>query len=177
MSDDLGPNDLPEIPDDDADPSHDDALVNALRSALPPDLPPPGLTDRAKALVTLFDLDRDLAELLESAAVEPVGMRGTTVAGEQLTFRLRGGDVVVETEVRSGALTGVVVLGDVAQVVLDSEHGEVAIADVDDAGRFAFPRVASRVVRLRLRLLREAGDTGRAPVTSDWFLLQNPGAS
>jgi hypothetical protein len=174
MTDDLGPT-VPGDPGDDADPQHDDALVDALKAALPPDPLPPGLLDRARSLSTLLDLDRDLAELLESSAAEPAGMRGTAIAPERSTFRSPGGDVVVETTHRAGGLTGVVVRGDVVEVGLESEHGGVATAEVDELGRFAFPAVPATVVRLRFRLRPSGSD--RAPVTSEWFLLENPGPS
>lgn len=147
------------------EPSEDELwFLDALRRAIPADRVPDGLIQRSVGLVSLMDLDRDLAELLESAEPELIGMRGGSDQVEALRFEMAEGGVSIELVLERDAIVGTVLAGDVDQVVLESGEGDLHTSRVDSVGQFELPTTAVRVLRLRL-----LHPTAR-PITTDWFL-------
>jgi hypothetical protein len=147
------------------DEARDARLLGELGSALGPDPSPPGLVGRAEGLLAFAGVDRELAELLDTSAAEPVGVRGPADAAGALVFEVGDGSVSVEVTVTADRLDGQVLAGEPTEVALEHVTGAVHSCPVDDLGRFTFSGVASGPGRLRLR----GGST--RPVTTDWFLI------
>ena len=142
----------------------DAQLLAELRSVLGDDPAPAGLVERAEGLVAYADVDRDLAALLDEAALEVAGTRGSTAADNRLAFETADPTQSVEVVLTRDALEGQVLAGDLASVELETLTGHRFAAAVDELGRFTvmdFPHGPAR--------LRWAGANG--PVTTDWFLL------
>ncbi len=145
--------------------SADDArLLADLGQALGRDDPPEGLVGRAEGLVAFMDVDRELVELLDAAAAEPVGSRGLGVS-DRLAFELADGSVSLELSLDGHVLAGQILSGGVVEVTVLRLDGEVATSTVDDLGQFSLRPVPAGPVRLRLR-----DGSGRTLVT-DWFLV------
>jgi hypothetical protein len=149
---------------DEADNHADARLVAELGRALGPDMPPPGLVERANGLLAFAGLDREIAQLLEMSSGELVGTRGPAAPGAALRFEVADGSVAVEVSPASGRIDGQVIAGAITEVVLERVSGPSAHAAVDDLGRFAFESAGTGPVRLALRGARPE------PVATDWFL-------
>ena len=139
-------------------------LLAALDRALPSDRMPAGMTQRADALVSMLDLDRDLAALLEAPDPELVGMRGGAALSEALRFEVGDGAIAVEVTIERKALSGTVLRGDLTEVVLEGSAGDLHTSSVDAFGQFEFPATTEHILRLRLVT------TSARSVTTDWFL-------
>jgi hypothetical protein len=151
--------------DDDAVTEDEARLLAGLAEVLGPDDLPPGLVSRAEGLVAFMDVDSELAELLEGAAAEPVGARGSATATERLAFETADGSIALEVVVERDVVTGQVLAGALSEVVLEHLDGSVVTAVVDELGRFSIDRTRSGSVRILLQV-------GSAqPVRTDWFLL------
>lgn len=142
----------------------EERLLADLGAALGPDVVPAGLVARAEGLVVFMDVDRELVELLDAAAAEPVGSRGLGTV-DRLAFDLGDGTISLELWLDRAVPVGQVLSGDVVEVVLEGLGGVLATSAVDALGRFSLRSVPTGPVRLRL----EDG-TGR-PLATDWFLL------
>lgn len=146
--------------------SADDArLIERLGRALGPDPAPEGMLGRLEGLLAFRDVDRELMQLLQDAAPEPAGMRGTAGVQDRLAFELGDGSVSVELVPERGLLRGQVLAGEVTEVALERLAAESRTSAVDALGRFTFDDPAAGPARLRLR--------GRAtgPWTTGWFLI------
>ena len=141
-------------------------LLAELGQAIGSGTVPPGLIERAEALVAFAGFDSQLARLLEAESGELAGTRGAAGMADALRFQVDDGSVAVELLVARGRLAGQVVCGAVTQVVLEHVSGAAATTAVDDLGRFAFEQPAAGPVRLRLLGVQ----IGQHPVATDWFL-------
>jgi hypothetical protein len=149
-------------------PAEDARLLDELRAALGDDPAPPGFIARAEGLVAYAGVDRELAELLETAAAEPAGLRSRPDAAAQpLVFEVADGSISVELVIGRDRLDGQVHSGTLTEVVLERPGGDIRSSGIDELGRFAFTPVAAGPARLRLR---SPGDPTRS-VTTDWFLV------
>jgi len=124
---------------------------------------PAGLVARAEGLLAYADLERELVELLDSAAAEPAGSRGVPSA-DSLIFELGSGSVSLELRVRGDAVVGQLLDGRLVAVTLQVIGSEALTAPVDALGRFSL----SPAPRGPARLLLDDG-TGR-PLATDWFV-------
>jgi hypothetical protein len=150
---------------DDETLSEDEArLLADLARALGPDVPPAGLVTRAEGLVAFMDVDRELVELLDEAAAEPVGSRGTSTSG-RLGFELGNGSISLEVSFDGEVPEGQVLSGNVVAVSLEGLGGVLDSSAVDALGRFSLRSVPTGPVRLRLE------DGSGRPLATDWFLL------
>ncbi len=149
--------------------AEDAALVERLGSALGPDPQPDGMQHRLEVLFALRDMDRELMQLLQEAAAEPAGMRGTATATDRLAFELANGSVSVELVPERDLLRGQVLAGDITEVVLERTTRARSTAQVDRLGRFSFE--APTPGPARLRLLGPDFDADARQLTTDWFLL------
>jgi hypothetical protein len=152
--------------DDGSFPVDDARLLADLGAALGADDLPDGLLERADGLLAWKGVDHELAALLDDAAAEPAGVRGTAsgAAAGVTTFATPTGDLVLEVVLTGSRLTGQVLVGAPTSVVLERHDGS-AEAAVDDVGQFVFAAVEPGVARLRV-----APGTGD-PIVTDWFLL------
>jgi hypothetical protein len=146
--------------------SEDARLLAELGQALGPSTQPPGLVERVEALVVFADFDRQLARLMETESGELVGTRGAATPTEAMRFQVDYGSVAVEVLVARGRLSGQVLAGAIAEVVLEPLSGPAVTAAVDDLGQFAFEQPGTGPVRLGLRGVQ----IGPTPVATDWFL-------
>jgi len=140
-------------------------LLAEIGRAIGPDALPPGLVERAEGLAAFANIDLELAELLDTAAAEPAGVRGSATTGRPLAFQVADGSIAIEVVVDRDRLAGQVHAGAVTDVDLEHPTGAVGTAAVDDLGRFSFARPGSGPTRLRLW----GGFT--RPVVTGWFLL------
>jgi hypothetical protein len=147
------------------DQADDARLLGELGAALGPDPSPAGLVARAEGLLAFAEVDRELAELLDASAAEPVGVRGPGDVAGALVFEVGGGSVSVEVTVTGDRVDGQVLAGEPTEVVLERVSGPAHPCPVDELGRFTFSGVVPGPGRLRLR-----GGSAR-PVTTDWFLI------
>jgi hypothetical protein len=139
-------------------------LLAELRLALGPDAAPPDLVRRAEGLLAFADVDRELVELLDGAAAEPVGSRGPDTRGV-LSFELEDGRVSLEVLVDGDTVSGQLLSGQVAEVELVSLDGASLVDRVDALGRFSLSPAPSGPCRLRL------DDGSGRPLATEWFLL------
>jgi hypothetical protein len=129
----------------------DDALLADLAEALRETRPLiDGVAARAKGAFTWRTIDDELltAELsFDSAHAAQATRRVASGGGRVLVFRteLRS----VEVEVLSDRVVGQFIPPTSGQVEVESEHGIVAAADVDDLGFFLIEPVPQGLVRLR----------------------------
>jgi hypothetical protein len=148
----------------DALPPDDARLVDDLRAALGPDPLPAGLLDRAAGLLGWMDVDHELATLLEEAAVEPSGTRGSGDA-TVMTYEVADGSVTVELVVGWGELRGQVLSGDVTLVLVERSGGDTQDVPLDELGQLAATGLPHGPARLRL--VRGSA----LPVVTEWFVL------
>lgn len=159
-------------------------LLAGLRDALDVDAPPAGLVERAEGLVAYFELDSDLAALLDEPAPELAGVRGPAGTDDRLTFETADGSLSVEVVLSRERLSGQVLAGDGVQVVLETLAGAQLTAAVDPLGRFRFDDPPAGPARLCWAPARPTSSPEpatpaatkpspptEAPVTTDWFLL------
>lgn len=151
--------------DDDVLSAEDARLLDRLAAALGPDPQPEGMVYRLEGLLAFRDVDRELLELLQEAAAEPVGMRGDTETADRLVFQLGDGSVSLELHLDRDRLSGQLLDGEVTEVALERLAGPPVVSGVDPLGRFTFERPDPGPARLRLQAA-----AGQALAT-DWFLL------
>src|SRR5688572_18870635 len=135
---------------DETVPARDARLLDELGEALGPDVPPPGLVERAAGLLAFAEVDRELAELLDASAAEMAGMRGAATGAEPLVFEVADGSVAVEVTLAGDRLDGQVLSGAPVEVALQHVTGPARTCPVDELGRFSFDRPAAGPTRLRL---------------------------
>lgn len=150
--------------DDNEFTSADEALARLVRDALGADPLPPGLLDRAAELVTMADLDAELASLADESVEELAGLRGGAAAPTVHRFTSPDGAVTVELTVATGRLDGVVVGPPVDVVVVQRADGTRVTGVVDELGQFTVDGLPAGPARLVV---------GNPPalVATDWFVL------
>ncbi len=151
------PPDPDEISDDEA------PLLAELGRAVGSDPVPDGLIERAAGLVAWFDVDAEIAALLDEAA-EPAGTRGGTTTA--VRFATADRSTEIELDIDGDRIVGFVLAGSARSVVAVRADGHASPAvEVDDLGRFEL--VAGAGGPHRLRLVDPVG----AAVMTDWFVL------
>lgn len=143
----------------------DDDLMAELRAAADVfDGVPPDVVEAGRAALATLRLDDELAELLEdSAATEPVGVRGADP--RVLTFETA--DVSVELQVeRAGGQVSVrgLVTGARDEITVETPDGTTT-TPIDDNGWFTATVLPGGALRLRMRAV-----DGHS-ITTSWVSL------
>ena len=145
--------------------ARDQALLDALGSALPSREPVDDLIDRCQGLLAWIDIDADLAALLDHAPAELAGTRGGHSTSADLEFTLDDGTCVIEITLADGRVRGQILGPTPDQVTLRVVTGVTAPAPVDEVGSFEITDPPSGSARIELEL-----DAGRR-IHTDWFVI------
>lgn len=163
MTDDARPDDPADAPD-----QRDQALLAALGRALgratEGDTSDADLVGRCEGLLAWMDVDAELAELLEQAAPELAGTRGSD-RGPGMEFSLADGSCLIEVDVVDGAVRGQVLGVRPERLVLRIVTGVLEAADVDALGAFEIAAPPPGSARIEIDL-----DGGRR-IHTDWFVI------
>jgi hypothetical protein len=143
----------------------DKALMKALAEAIGGLQPPIDLATRSEGLLAWLDVDAELAELLDQPMTEAAGIRGSSTATPVLEFSVADGSCVVEVSVADDAITGQLLGGEAAEVVLRTSSGAVSSAPIEELGAFTFNHPPSGALRLEIDLTE-----GRR-IHTDWFTV------
>ncbi len=145
--------------------AQDEPLLADLKAALAAGAPDQAAVEAGRAAFAWRTIDRELATLAhDSLMAETSGVRGGVTAPRSLVFE--GAELSLELEVVGRRVTGQLVPGARADVVVRSPAGEVARATTDDDGWFGVDVDADGDVVVRLECT-----TADATLVSDWVTL------
>jgi hypothetical protein len=129
----------------------DDALLDALRSALEEDSVPPRLVQQAKDMYAWRNVDEELAALTYDSLVDPPAVAIRTEAAPLRTLTFATDRLTIELEVAADALFGQLIPPCPGEVELESADGARHICRVDNLGVFVIRPVPAGSFRLCCR--------------------------